>query len=57
MLRSLSIFVLIILTTYSNAEIKGKIIQNLKETNNLDFNFEQNINGKIETGNKIEVNN
>ena len=51
MLRSLSIFVLIILTTYSNAEIKGKIIQNLKETNNLDFNFEQNINGKIENGN------
>ena len=51
MLRSFSIFVLIILATYSNAEIKDKIIQNLKETNNLDFNFEQNINGKIENGN------
>ena len=51
MLRSFSIFALIILTTYSNAEIKNKIIQNLKETNNLDFNFEQNINGKIENGN------
>tara|TARA_B100000674_G_scaffold22937_1_gene16047 strand:+ start:946 stop:1494 length:549 start_codon:yes stop_codon:yes gene_type:complete len=51
MLRSFSIFALIILTTYSNAEIKNKIIQNLKETNNLDFNFEQNINGKIEKGN------
>ena len=51
MLRSFSIFVLIILTTYSNAEIKDKIIQNLKETDNLDFNFEQNINGKIENGN------
>ena len=51
MLRSFSIFVLIILATYSNAEIKDKIIQNLKETDNLDFNFEQNINGKIENGN------
>ena len=46
-----SIFVLIILTTYSNAEIKEKIIKNLKETKNLDFNFEQNINGNIENGN------
>ena len=45
-----SIFVLIILTTYSHAEIKEKIIKNLKETKNLDFNFEQNINGKIENG-------
>ena len=51
MLRSFSIFVFVILTTCSNAEIKEKIIQNLKETNNLDFNFEQNINGKIENGN------
>tara|TARA_B100000674_G_scaffold41849_1_gene29133 strand:- start:35 stop:583 length:549 start_codon:yes stop_codon:yes gene_type:complete len=51
MLRSFSILVLIILTNYSNAEIKDKIIKNLKETNNLDFNFEQNINGKIENGN------
>tara|TARA_Y100001970_G_scaffold282660_1_gene395982 strand:+ start:85 stop:633 length:549 start_codon:yes stop_codon:yes gene_type:complete len=51
MLRPFSIFILIILTTYSNAEIKDKIIQNLKKTNNLDFTFEQNINGKIENGN------
>ena len=35
----------------SNAEIKDKIIQNLKNTKNLNFNFEQNINGKIEKGN------
>ncbi len=34
-----------------NAQIKEKIIQNLKKTNNLDFKFEQNINGKIENGN------
>ena len=39
------------LTSYSNAEIKDKIIQNLKNTENLDFKFEQNINGKIENGN------
>jgi len=51
MLRPFSIFILIILTTYSNAEIKDKIIQNLKKTSNLDFTFEQNVNGKIENGN------
>ena len=51
MLRSFYTFVLIILITNSNAEIKDKIIQNLKKTNNLDFKFEQNINGKIEDGN------
>ena len=40
-----------IFTVNSNAEIKKKIIQNLNETQNLDFKFEQNINGKIENGN------
>jgi len=45
------IFCLIICTSISNAEIKGKILQNLKDTKNLDFKFEQNINGKIENGN------
>ena len=38
-------------TLSSDAEIRDKIIENLKNTNNLDFNFEQNINGKIEQGN------
>ena len=33
------------------AEIKDKIIQNLKDTDNFSFDFEQNINGKIENGN------
>ena len=42
---------LLIFNSYSKAEIKDKIIQNLENTNNLDFNFEQNINGKIENGN------
>ncbi len=32
------------------ANIKENIIQNLKEINNISFNFEQNINGKIENG-------
>ena len=40
-----------ILTLNSNAEVKEKIINNLEQTNNLDFRFEQNINGKIENGN------
>ena len=51
MLRFFIIFFLLILSSYSNAEIKDGIIQNLKNTNNLNFKFEQNINGKIENGN------
>ena len=51
MLRYFSILFILFLTTNSNAEIKDKIIQNLKNTYNLDFKFEQNINGKIENGN------
>ena len=34
----------------ASANIKEKIIQNLNTVNNLTFNFEQNINGKIENG-------
>ena len=41
----------LIFTSHSNASNKNKIIENLKNTSNLDFNFEQNINGKIENGN------
>ncbi len=51
MLRYFLIFFLCVSTCYSNEDIKDKIIQNLKKTNNLDFRFEQNINGKIENGN------
>ena len=36
-----------------NASDKENIIKNLKDINNLTFNFEQNINGEIETGNCI----
>ena len=51
MLKYFLIFFLIMSTYVSNAEIKDKIVQNLKDTENLDFKFEQNINGKIENGN------
>ena len=50
MLRYFLIFYLFVFTSISNAEIKEKIIQNLKDTKNLDFKFEQNVNGKIENG-------
>ena len=53
MFRFSLIFFFTILTSFSNAEIKDKIIDNLKNTNNLDFKFEQNVNGKIENGSCI----
>ena len=45
--------ILIFFTLLSNTQAsnKNKIIENLKITENLNFNFEQNINGKIEIGN------
>ena len=51
MLRYFLIFFLFMCASISNAEVKEKIIQNLKDTKNLDFRFEQNVNGKIENGN------
>ena len=51
MLKLYLIIIFLVLTFNSNAEIKEKIIQNLKNTKNLDFKFEQNVNGKIENGN------
>ena len=51
MLKFFSILFYLILSSTLNAEIKDKIIKNLKNTENLDFKFEQNINGKIENGN------
>ena len=50
-LRYAVILFFCILITKSEASSKEKIIENLKNTQNLDFNFEQNINGKIENGN------
>jgi len=50
MLKYLFIFFFSILITDTNANNKKKIIDNLINTNNLNFEFEQNINGKIENG-------
>ena len=36
-----------------SASIKDNIINKLKDIENISFNFEQNINGKIENGNCI----
>ncbi|WP_075522082.1 LolA family protein [Candidatus Pelagibacter communis] len=46
-------FLLLIIINFPNlglAAIKDKIINNLNSIENLSFKFEQNINGKIETG-------
>tara|TARA_B100000989_G_C19433684_1_gene424179 strand:- start:377 stop:925 length:549 start_codon:yes stop_codon:yes gene_type:complete len=51
MLRYIFILFFLIFTTNSKADYKEEIIENLKNTRNLNFNFEQNINGKIENGN------
>ena len=46
-------FILIFFTLISNTQAndKDKIIENLKNTESLNFKFEQNINGKVENGN------
>ena len=50
MLKYFWIFFLLTSTCYASGEIKSKIVQNLENTKNIDFKFEQNINGKIENG-------
>jgi len=45
------ILIYLISFSYSYADNKNKIIENLRNTENLNFKFEQNINGKIENGN------
>ena len=52
MFYNVSIFItfFLILILNANASEKDKIIENLKNTKNFDFKFEQNINGKIENG-------
>jgi len=44
------IVVLILFSFEARASEKDKIIKNLKNTENFDFKFEQNVNGKIENG-------
>ena len=50
MLRCFSIFIFLISTSITQASDREKIIENLQKTENLNFKFEQNINGKIENG-------
>ena len=47
------ILFLFLFTNNTLAEVKSSIIKTLKNTNNISFKFEQNINGQIENGNCI----
>ena len=51
MLKHYIILIFLILISNANSKNKDKIIENLQNTENLNFNFEQNINGKVEFGN------
>ena len=51
MKRFLLILILILFVTETDATIEEKIIQNFDKIKNISFDFEQNINGKIEKGN------
>jgi outer membrane lipoprotein-sorting protein len=51
MFKYLLILIYLITFSYGYANNKDKIIENLRNTENLNFEFEQNINGKIENGN------
>ena len=53
MKKYIIILFFIFINNKSFAEIKENIIQKLKVVKNISFNFEQNINGKIENGNCI----
>ena len=44
------IIIFISFTSKVSASFKNDIIQNLQNTQNLSFNFEQNINGELENG-------
>ena len=50
MIRYAFILFLICTSTKAATSFKNNIIQNLKNINNVTFNFEQNINNKIESG-------
>ena len=50
-MRKILLFLLLInLNNLALGSIKEDVINNLNKTENLSFNFEQNINGKTETG-------
>ena len=51
--KYLFIIIIFFFNIHSNANNKENIIENLKNTKNFNFNFEQNINKKIEKGNCV----
>ena len=51
MKKYIYILLVIFLASKTSANIKENIVLNLKNVENVNFNFEQNINGKIENGN------
>ena len=51
MFKLVLIFFFTFLIFNSKADNRNKIIENLNNTSNFSFEFEQNINGKIESGN------
>ena len=53
MIKYLYILIIFFFNINSNANNKENIINNLKNTKNFNFDFEQNINKKIEKGNCI----
>ena len=53
MKKILLIFFIINFNNFSFGSIKENIINNLQNTDNISFDFEQNINGKIQKGNCI----
>ena len=50
MFRYFFVIIFLVLISNSKAENKDNIIQNLQNIKNLNFKFEQNINGKLENG-------
>ena len=53
MKKYIFIIFIIFVTSKVSASLKESIILNLKNIDNINFNFEQNINGKIEKGNCV----
>ena len=53
MFKYFIVSIYLILFSNTHADNKEKVIQKLQNTKNLVFEFEQNINGKIENGNCI----
>ena len=51
MFKYIYFFIFLIITSNTYGSNKEKIIEKLQNTENLKFDFEQNINGKIENGN------